>query len=81
MRCAAAGRQRHATWDKPMLDPTRYQDRRDRRTLFAIGIALAFVLAVAVIAGPVLVSRFFPGDGTGSRGNPTHTQPVQPRTS
>jgi hypothetical protein len=37
-------------------------------------------LAVAVIAGPVLMSTFFPGDGTGSPGNPTHTQPVQPRT-
>jgi hypothetical protein len=63
-----------------MLDPTRHQDRRDRRNLFAIGIAVALVLAVAVIAGPALMSTFFPGDGTGSPGNPTHTQPVQPKT-
>jgi hypothetical protein len=63
-----------------MSHPTKHQDRKDRRALFTIGIVLAFVLAVAVIAGPVLMSTFFPGDGTGSPGNPTRTQPVQPKT-
>jgi len=63
-----------------MLEPTSHQDRRDRRGVFAIGIVFAIVLAIAVIAGPALMSTFFPGDGTGSPGNPTHTQPVQPRT-
>jgi hypothetical protein len=63
-----------------MPDTTRHQDRRDRRWLFATGVSIAFVLAIIVIAGPTLMSSFFPGDGTGSPGNPTHTQPVQPKT-
>jgi hypothetical protein len=63
-----------------MPEPTRREDRGDRRRLFAIGVVLAFILVAVTIAGPPLVSTFFPGDGTGSPGNPTHTQPVQPRT-
>ena len=63
-----------------MREPTGHEDRKDRRNLYTAGIILALLLGVAVVAGPLLMSKFFPGDGTGSPGNPTHTQPVQPKT-
>ena len=55
------------------------EQRRGSRQVFAIGIVVAVVLVIVAIAGPPLMSSFFPGDGTGSRGNPERVEPV-PRT-
>jgi len=56
------------------------EERRDRRKPFVLGAILALVVLVVVMAGPFLVAKLFPGDGTGGPGNPSHTENVRQRT-
>jgi hypothetical protein len=62
------------------MDPTPPIERTSRRSVFLFGVVLGLVLLFAFVAGPPLVSTLFPGDGTGSPGNPTHAQPVEQKT-
>jgi len=62
------------------MQPTPTEDRRARRMPFVVGACLVLLLLVVAMAGPFLVSKFFPGDGTGSPGNPSHTENVRQRT-
>ena len=59
------------------MEPTKRQDRKSRRSVFAVGIVLAICLIMAFTVGPIVASKFFPDDGTGSPGNPTRTNPAQ----
>src|SRR4051794_2788408 len=61
-----------------MAEKLTSEQRGTRNVLFA-GLAIGVVVLVAALLGPPLISGLFPGDGTGSPGNPTHTRQVEQR--
>jgi hypothetical protein len=61
-----------------MADDLRLQ-RSGTRKAIGTGLAIGAVLLVIALAGPPLVGTLFPGDGTGSPGNPARTREVQQR--
>ena len=62
------------------MSSTPSEERRARKKPFVLGAILALVVLVVVMAGPFFAAKFFPGDGTGSPGNPSHTEDVRQRT-
>lgn len=62
------------------MSTTPSEERRARRKPFVLGAVLVLVILVVAMAGPFFAAKFFPGDGTGSPGNPSHAGDVQQRT-
>ncbi len=55
------------------MDPGRDTENRARTNPFLIGAVILIAIIVLLVGGPLVVSKFFPGDGT------TRIQPVEPR--
>lgn len=60
-----------ASWEGRLMDPGRDTENRARTNALVIGAVLLIAIVVLLVGGPLVVGKFFPGDGT------TRTQPVK----